>query len=246
MIKKITFILILFSFCFQAKAQKFITNYEEKTFNWGGKIGLNAAIPIVESITINGIEMENINQQYKVGYEASIFARLNIQRFYIQPAFSWQYTQGEIRFNIPTGSDSPSLPNGFIFQNEGTPNLITYKAATLVVPVMIGYYIIKEGPFALSLMLGPNLKYNYKTHYSTNLTDQARKFEDDNTPFGLGLATGVGVSIGRLFFDFNYEFGLNEVVSDFYEIGKNNVSNDNLLRIEKRTNTMSFSLGFLF
>ena len=80
MIKKISFILILFSFCFQAKAQKFITNYEEKTFNWGGKIGLNAAIPIVESITINGIEMENINQQYKVGYEASIFGNTHKEK----------------------------------------------------------------------------------------------------------------------------------------------------------------------
>ena len=246
MIKKICLIFILISFSFQGKAQSFITNYKEKTFNWGGKIGLNASIPIVKSITIKGIEMENINQQYKVGYEASIFARLNIQHFYIQPAFTWQYTQGEIRFNIPTEIDANSLPGEFSFQNVGTQSLITYKAATLIIPVKIGYYIIKGGPFALSLMFGPNLKYNYKTHYSTNLTDQARKFEDDNTPFGLGLETGVGVSIGRLFFDFNYEFGLNEVTSNFYETGKNKTNSYNILRIEKRTNTMRFSLGFLF
>ena len=66
MIKKICLIFILISFSFQGKAQSFITNYKEKTFNWGGKIGLNASIPIVKSITIKGIEMENINQQYTV------------------------------------------------------------------------------------------------------------------------------------------------------------------------------------
>jgi len=246
MIKKLNIILILFSFCFLAKAQSFITQFKEKPFNWGGKIGVNAAIPVVNSITINDIEMENVRQQYKVGYQASLFARLNIQHFYIQPAFTWQYTQGDIRFTIPQQINPNPLPNEQIYQNSTSPNKITYKAATLDIPVMIGYYIIKEGPFALSLMAGPSFKYNYKTHYNTNLVDQAREFEDDNTPFRLGLATGVSVNIWRLFLDFNYEFGLNEVISDFHEIGNTNTTAEGKLRIDKRTNIMSFSLGFFF
>jgi len=111
---------------------------------------------------------------------------------------------------------------------------------------MVGYYLVKEGPYALSMMFGPNIKYNYKTRYSTDMTDRPREFEDDNTPFGISIAAGLGVSIWRLFLDFSYEFGLNEVASDFREIGKTEANQKGALSIEKRTNIMSFSLGFLF
>ena len=59
------------------------------------------------------------------------------------------------------------------------------------------------------------------------------------------IAAGLGVSIWRLFLDFSYEFGLNEVASDFREIGTE-ANQKGTLNIEKRTNIMSFSLGFLF
>ena len=79
-------ILLILPFCFSANAQKFI-KIEDKTFNWGGKVGVNAALPIVKSLTIDNQEMEDIRLQYKVGYQAAVFARVNIDRFYIQPAW---------------------------------------------------------------------------------------------------------------------------------------------------------------
>ena len=236
--KKICLILLILPFCFPVVAQKFI-KIEDKTFNWGGKIGVNAAFPIVKSLTIDNQEMEDIRLQYKVGYQAAVFARVNIDRFYIQPRLAWQYTEGDIRFNIP---QEESSFDGTIAQSPISRNRITYKSATLEVPVMVGYYLVKEGPYALSMMFGPNIKYNYKT----DMTDSPREFEDDNTPFGIGIAAGLGVSIWRLFLDFSYEFGLNEVASDFREIGKNEANPKGTLNIEKRTNIMSFSLGFLF
>ena len=190
-----------------------------------------------------GRETEWKYQQYKVGYQAAVFARVNIDRFYIQPSLAWQYTEGDIRFNIPQTENS--LPDGTNTQMPIGKNRITYKSATLEVPVMIGYYLVKEGPYALSMMFGPNIKYNYKTRYSTDMTDRPREFEDDNTPFGISIAAGLGVSIWRLFLDFSYEFGLNEVASDFREIGTE-ANQKGTLNIEKRTNIMSFSLGFLF
>lgn len=240
--KKICLILLILPFCFPVVAQKFI-KIEDKTFNWGGKIGVNAAFPIVKSLTIDNQEMKDIRLQYKVGYQAAVFARVNIDRFYIQPSLAWQYTEGDIRFNIP---QEESSFDGTIAQSPISRNRITYKSATLEVPVMVGYYLVKEGPYALSMMFGPNIKYNYKTRYSTDMTDSPREFEDDNTPFGIGIAAGLGVSIWRLFLDFSYEFGLNEVASDFREIGKNEANPKGTLNIEKRTNIMSFSLGFLF
>ena len=241
--KKIYLLLLIIPFCFPVNAQRFI-EIKDKTFNWGGKVGMNAAFPIVNSMTIDDVEMEDIRPQYKVGYQASIFARVNIDRFYIQPSLTWQYSEGDIRFNIP--QEESILPDGPVSQNPVSKNKITYKAATLELPVMVGYYLVKEGPYALSMMFGPNIKYNYKNRYNTNLTDTPREFVDNSTPFGISLAAGLGVNIWRLFFDFSYEFGLNEVASDFREIGNNGVSKEGALSIDKRTNIMSFSLGFLF
>ena len=85
--KKIYLILLILPFCFSANAQKFI-KIEDKTFNWGGKVGVNAALPIVKSLTIDNQEMEDIRLQYKVGYQAAVFARVNIDRFYIQPSLA--------------------------------------------------------------------------------------------------------------------------------------------------------------
>lgn len=244
--KKIHLILLFLltlSFCLPVKAQKFIT-LEDKTFNWGGKVGVNAAFPIIQSLTIDNQEMEDVRLQYKVGYQAAVFARVNINRFYIQPSLSWQHTEGDIRFNIP--QNMGALPDGSLSQIPIGKNRISYKSSTLELPVMIGYYLVKEGPYALSMMFGPNVKYNYKTRYNTDMADTPREFEDDNTPFRISIAAGLGISIGRLFLDFNYEFGLNEVASDFREIGHTDIRSDRSLNIEKRTNLMSFSLGFLF
>ena len=103
--KKIYLILLILPFCFPANAQKFI-KIEDKTFNWGGKVGVTAALPIVKSLTIDNQEMEDIRLQYKVGYQAAACARVNIERFYIQPSLAWQYTEGDIRFNIPQTESS--------------------------------------------------------------------------------------------------------------------------------------------
>ena len=97
--KKIYLLLLILPLCFPVNAQKFIS-IKDKTFNWGGKVGMNAALPIVNSLTIDDVEMEDIRLQYKVGYQASVFARVNIDRFYIQPSLTWQYSEGDIRFNI--------------------------------------------------------------------------------------------------------------------------------------------------
>lgn len=97
--------------------------------------------------------MEDIRLQYKVGYQAAAFARVNIDRFYIQPSLAWQYTEGDIRFNIP--QTESSLPDGTNTQMPIGKNRITYKSATLEVPVMVGYYLVKEGPYALSRCSAP-------------------------------------------------------------------------------------------
>lgn len=131
-------------------------------------------------------------------------------------------------------------------ESTSTVANLKIKGYSLQMPIMVGVHIIKQAPYSLSFMVGPNVKYNYDTLYSATYSGSTHDFSSDDSPFEIGIAAGIGVSIWRLFFDFSYEFGLNKAQSDFKdkqpqqpEVAKN-------LRLDKRTNMMSFSLGFLF
>ena len=136
--------------------------------------------------------------------------------------------------------------NNMLSNTSATTDLLMMKTSSLEVPIMVGYNLVKKGPYGLSLMVGPKLKYNYKIAYTVESSTTHVEYVNDNTPFGVNIATGVGVSIGRLFFDFVYEFGLNQVESDFEKVN-NPVPEINYdINIDKRTNVMSISLGVLF
>ena len=212
--KKVYLIGALLSFGLLAEAQSFM-RFEDKAFNFGAKVGFNATFPVINSLSINGKEAENIDIEYK---------------------------EGNISFSIPQ-----SLPeNNMMSNTSATTDLLMMKTSSLEVPIMVGYNLVKKGPYGLSLMVGPKLKYNYKIAYTVESSTTHVEYVNDNTPFGVNIATGVGVSIGRLFFDFVYEFGLNQVESDFEKVN-NPVPEINYdINIDKRTNVMSISLGVLF
>lgn len=237
--KKICLLLLLSIFVIAVRAQSFI-HIEDKAFNFGAKVGFNSTFPVVNSLTIDNIEAENIRLQYKVGYQASIFCRINIDRFFIQPDLSWSLTEGDILFTLP----AEAMPNALSNVIKGNDHL-KLKSSSLDLPVMIGYYLVKEGPYALSVMAGPKFKYNYKVRYTTHFSDITNEYINDSTPFGIGVATGLGVSIARLFFEFTYEFGINQIESDFKDKSSQQPV-ERTISIDKRTNMMNFSLGFLF
>lgn len=231
-------LLLLLSFCFiylTGIAQNPV-KVEDKIFNFGGKAGLTSAIPVVRSISIGGVGAENISYQYKVGISASVFGRINIDRFFLQPTLSWTRSSGEIRFQMPDDEVGTSMLNN---------DQLKYKIYSLEAPVLVGYKIVKEGPYGLSFVVGPNIKYTYKSRYTSYLSNYPREYESDNTPWGIGIVCGVGVSIWRLFFDVTYEFGLNKVDSDFKDYSTEEATEVDIT-IDKHTNMLSFSLGFLF
>lgn len=237
--KRIGLIGILWCICLTASAQKFM-QIHDKAFNFGASVGFNTTFPVINSLTIDGTEAKDVRLQYKVGYLASVFCRVNIERFFIQPSLAWYDSEGEMYFNLPS-------PDGSV-TNEITDleakDRLTMHTKSLEMPIMIGYSLVKEGPYGLSLMVGPKIKYNYKVKYTSNFSDSLHEYTSESTPWGVNIRTGVGVSIWRLFFDFVYEFGLNQVESDFNDKSPSSTRHD--IRIDKRTNVMSFSLGFLF
>lgn len=239
--KKICLIGCLLFLSLAAGAQKFM-QMEDKAFNFGAKVGFNATFPVVNSLQIDGNRVDEVSIQYKVGYLAAVFCRVNIERFFIQPSLAWHKSEGELYFNMPVSSPHDNETEAFRQKDR-----LKMTTRSLEMPVMVGYSIVKKSPYGLSLMAGPKFKYNYKVLYQTTLNNVSEEYTHNKAPFGVNIATGMGVSIGRLFFDFVYEFGLNQTETDFKSTGKEGTATTTHdIRIDKRTNVMSFSLGFLF
>lgn len=235
------FTFILGLFCSFTYAQK-QSEASDKIFNFGATIGCNSIFPIINSITIDDVELEEIyHVKYKVGYQGSVFCRINMDRFFIQPSISWRRSEADIIFTIPPSYLPGELGNE---ENAYTTSLSMQKRS-LQTPVMIGYNIVRKGPYGLSFMAGPNVKYGYKTRYTSPENNQ--EFLSENTPWQVSISMGIGVRIWQLFFDFCYELGINQLESDFKSKSNNSTSSIPYnVQIDKHTNVLNFSLGVLF
>lgn len=246
--RSFSLLLLLSFFYFSSFAQeneegrKNHSLYHNKTFNLGATLGFNSTLPIVKSITIDDLQLENIRLTYKVGVQASVFGRINVDRFFIQPSFSWQHSEADIHFTVP----QIESPDPSIAETPVPSAHLEMARQSLRVPVHIGYHIVREGPYALSFLAGPTLKYDYNVTYRSLSTGSVHEFLSESNPFGLNIAMGVSVQIWQLFFDFSYEFGLNQTESDFRNKQAGSSTPENNLRIDKRINVMSFSLGIIF
>lgn len=208
-------------------------------FNWGAKVGFSSVLPVVNTFTIEDIPIES-NVEYKVGYMAALFLRLNFDRFFLQPSLAWHTTESRFNFNIPEGVNPlRSTPT------KQMSDQLNLKIHSLALPVLIGYNLVKEKPFGLSIMAGASMKYNYRIQYTSNLDYYNDKYTTDDTRFRVNLMGGIGVTLWQLFFDFTYEVGLNHREKNFKRIGDNLPLAGNIV-LDKRLNMMGFSLGFLF
>ena len=235
--RKGIFIGLFCLLCGVLSAQGFL-RMEEKKFNFGAKVGFNATLPVVNSLRVLDFEANQFQTSYQVGYLAAIFFRFNIQRFYIQPSPSWHYGRSHLHFTITLpeidGAADPPIKGNLRMHTQ-----------SLELPVLLGYHLVKQGPYGLSLMVGPKVKYNYKLDYNMAIDDREIRFVNDDTPFGVNIVSGMGVSIGRLFFDFVYEFGLNQTEANFKQLNASPESSFEI-QLNKRTNVMSMSIGMLF
>lgn len=224
--------LLLLLFSFSSHAQKLMQT-KEKAFNWGIKAGGNSALPVVTSFLYNGEEVESGSVSNEVGYFAEIFGRVNVDRIFLQPSFVWNYSRGRIDFTYPVSAAE---------EQTNAAESLSFSMRSLEVPVFVGYHIVRESPYALSVMAGGKFRYNYKMKYTSE--KKVFDFHGDDSDTMFSLLAGVSISVGRLFFDANYEFGLSEVTSDFTDVS---ASGGNLpLKLTKRQNAINISLGLLF
>ena len=125
--------------------------------------------------------------------------------------------------------------SAFSFEN------LYQRNQTANVNILVGYSIIKNGPFRFNAYAGPSFKYNYTSKYK--YSDSA--FYDNGTHFYTYGIFGFSLNIANFYADVRYEISVNDTGIEF---GKISSANENLknIRIDKNENILNFSFGMVF
>ena len=68
---------------------------KETPVNFGFKGGFTSSLFLVSQFSVNGVPIDEVQNNYKIGYFGSLFMRINFDRHFLQP-------------EISTGATSPS------------------------------------------------------------------------------------------------------------------------------------------
>lgn len=218
----------------------------ETSVNFGIKGGFTASLFLVSDLSINGQRIEQVQNNYKIGYFASLFMRVNFDRHFLQPEASYTINRCNITFDKPLPTDAPESA----IPEQGS---ITSSIHSIELPVIYGYNIIKEGPYSLAVFGGPKLRYIWDKKSKVTFENfNLDNIHEELYPFNLSMTVGVAVTISRIFFDFRYDIGLHNISKKItYDMPNVQPSPDNdvpdsEIRFNRQDNVLSFSFGVFF
>ena len=109
-----------------------------KKINFGIKAGFNSSMFMVSELKIKDVTIDEVQNNYKIGYFGAIFMRFNIKKHFIQPEASYNVSKGEITFD-KLGSQHPAIE----------PDYASVQSVlhSIDFPVLYGYNVVKKGPY---------------------------------------------------------------------------------------------------
>lgn len=243
--KRVTF-TILCTGLFTAKtltaqqANAPMVTLRQPRFSLGIRGGFNSSMFFTDHFIIDGQELEDMQNNYKVGYFASFFCRFNMKKHhFLQPEISYNVLRGSI--SIPY-----TLPNSELLKESG---LIKSHTSVIDIPFLYGYKFVDVYPYGMAFMVGPKVGWVWKAHskneYSGFYQEDIRENEE---PFRYSAVMGLAVNVSNIFFDFRYEIGLHNVTRgiSYNPETTEEAYNQSSMEIKRRLNVMSFSVGVIF
>ncbi|WP_321437402.1 porin family protein [uncultured Bacteroides sp.] len=239
--KQIVLLLFLIlSWSLSCFAQETPQKTHDKKVNFGIKGGFNTAMYFIDEFKIKDITIDEIQNNYKVGYFGAMFLRINMNKHFIEPELAYHVSKCEILFD-KKGSQHPDIEPDYASINS------TIHAFEL--PVLYGYNFIKNGPYGMSFFMGPKLKYiwNKKSKLEFSNFDQ-KGIKEELYPLNINAVAGVGVNISNIIFDFRYEVGLMNISKSVTYVESNTDGSESVANMifKRRSNLLSFSLGVIF
>jgi len=237
--KKGILVILAIMYCFSTFAQIKRVNPREHKVNFGIKGGFNSSMYFVDEFKIQDVTIDEIQNNYKVGYFGAMFIRINIKRHFIQPELHYTLSKCEIEFD-KRGSQHPAIKPDYAFINA--------TIRTVELPLLYGYNFVKAYPYGMYFFVGPKVKYVWtqKSKLEFNNFDRSG-ISEDLYPVNLSAVAGIGVTISNIFFDFSYEIGLHNISrSVIYESPGGSKESTSDMTIKRRNNILNFSLGVIF
>lgn len=211
-----------------------------RKINFGVKAGFNSSMFMVSELKIKDVTIDQIQNNYQIGYFGALFMRINMKNHFIQPEVSYNVTKCEITFD-KLGSQHPAIE----------PDYASVQSVlhSIDFPILYGFNVVKKGPYGMSIFIGPKLRYLWgkKNEITFSNFDQ-KGIHEKLYPLNISAVVGVGVSISRIFFDFRYEQGIGNISKS---ITYDNINTDGSTGVShiifrRRDSALSFSLGFMF
>lgn len=226
---------------FPGKAQAALRDAEsDPKINIGIKAGFNSSMFIIDRFSTGGTELENIQNNYKVGYSGAFFCRFNLKRHhFLQTELSYNVSKGSI--SIPNAAENISL-----LQDNA---LVKTDIHSIDIPLLYGYKFIDKYPYGMALFAGPNAAYIWGKHSKSEYSGFYQQgIHEKMKPFVFSGIMGLSVNVSNIFFDFRYEIGLHDMVrSVTFDRNLTETPYDTQnLSLKRRRNVLSFSVGVIF
>ena len=138
-------------------------------------------------------DISELEEDFKSGFQAGVFLRGNIKKFYIQPELYYALKGGKL--------DSTN------YNKE-------YSLGTLDVPIIVGYKVIGKEAFNFRIFAGPVASFILNKKIKLNGDEIADDLAEKSLQDAIwGLQMGVGFDVLMFTLDVRYELGLNDISS---------------------------------
>ncbi len=232
--RALTFLLLITAITVQA--QDYRSALPAFSTNWGAKVGFAATATYVTDATFDGHSLEEYTQDTQIGNFAVLMLRFNSRTVFVQTGLG--LCSNKSSFYIDLNSWDPTAES----KNEMS---CSYKMNSFFIPLQLGYYIVNQPPYCMSVFTGPTLRYTPDKFYSVQYNNlDPYRFTEKPTEMIVGWTAGLSVRIGRTFLDFEYEASINKISGPMIELTQADPVPD--YKIGKRVGIMSFSYGIMF
>ena len=205
-------------------------SFASAQINFGIKAGYNSSLGANDlgSITNGSYNLKSVNSEYKNGFQAGVFLRLNASKLYFQPELL--YAMGKKNYDMNVTSSDNTITGTF---NKNV------TVSTVDVPLLLGYKVLDLKVANLRVFAGPKLRFNAGSSLDYNVLSNGGTLTKDQLiedvkAAQLGLEAGFGVDVLMLSLDFRYQ-----VINDMYQTKLKDVTIDKI-----PANTFVISLGW--
>ena len=214
-------------------------SYAQKRFdnsivNFGVKAGLNALSSTSYEVYSGDVLLDNNSQTNKYGYLFNVFARINLDRFFMQPEIEWSHYRQELNFALPLSLEENTY---------GHKQTLEVGENSVILYALTGYHIVRNGPYVINCYIGGAIRANYKTEYE--FKNRFSHTEYNNRRYNYEGIIGSSLNIGIIHFNIRYHFNFpntNIKMSDIDNVGDSYQD----ISFKKNENILSFSCGVMF